>query len=429
MIEFQPYVTHLESLLLTPQRGAKRNAVDDISRALGEGAAAALFQSVSPDKLRRNGAFFTAPELARRALEPIHASISATSLVVDPACGAGDLLLACTGFLPTSRSASSTLDLWGRRVGGRDLQPSFVRATGLRLALAASKRSTRQDIDPADIAAMLPDVSVGSGLTSTELVNRATHLVLNPPFTHSRTPDSCSWASGRVSTAALFLAECVEQARVGTHVIAILPDVLRSGERYKRWRAFVDSRIDIESIQLDERFGRRADVHTFVLRGKVRRAHFASSRWPSLQAEATATLGEVASIKVGPVVDYRAPHTGPWRPFLRANGLPRWSVFEPKSPMRRFSGRVFTPPFVVVRRTSRPEDEHRAVATIVAGAQPVAVENHLIVIEPLRGTLRECTTIMRRLRDPRTSEWLNLRIRCRHLTTAALSNLPWWSER
>jgi hypothetical protein len=32
-----------------------------------------------------------------------------------------------------------------------------------------------------------------------------------------------------------------------------------------------------------------------------------------------------------------------------------------------------------------------------------------------------------RLKDPRTTTWLNERIRCRHLTVGAVRDLPWWN--
>ena len=95
---------------------------------------------------------------------------------------------------------------------------------------------------------------------------------------------------------------------------------------------------------------------------------------------------------------------------------------------RRFEGRVFSPPFVVVRRTSRPGDKHRALGTIINNARPVAVENHLLVLLPKDGTVKACRELLRVLRKPQTTQWLDQYIRCRHLTVSALADLPWWSD-
>jgi hypothetical protein len=53
----------------------------------------------------------------------------------------------------------------------------------------------------------------------------------------------------------------------------------------------------------------------------------------------------------------------------------------------------------------------------------VAVDNHLLVLEPKaeRG-IEELVQVLRR---PETTEWLNQRIRCRHLTVDAVNQIPW----
>jgi hypothetical protein len=96
--------------------------------------------------------------------------------------------------------------------------------------------------------------------------------------------------------------------------------------------------------------------------------------------------------------------------------------------LRRFSTEPFIPPFVVVRRTSRVGQSHRAVGTIVTGSEPVAVENHLLVLIPRHSSLPKCRDLIRVLRSGQTNEWFDRRIRCRHLTAAALRQLPWWEE-
>jgi hypothetical protein len=40
--------------------------------------------------------------------------------------------------------------------------------------------------------------------------------------------------------------------------------------------------------------------------------------------------------------------------------------------------------------------------------------------------VRTCRELLDILKDDQTTHWLDQRIRCRHLTVAALDELPWW---
>ena len=62
------------------------------------------------------------------------------------------------------------------------------------------------------------------------------------------------------------------------------------------------------------------------------------------------------------------------------------------------------------------------------GTDPVAVENHLIVLLPKNGDVQTCRELVHRLRFAKTDAWLDSRLRCRHLTTGALAEMPWWSK-
>ncbi len=138
------------------------------------------------------------------------------------------------------------------------------------------------------------------------------------------------------------------------------------------------------------------------------------------------TVGRHFDICVGPVVEFRNPHLGPWHPFIKVNNLPQWVIIKDTSvKKRRFSGKVFSPPFVAIRRNSRPDDKHRAVGTIIKGIGPVAAENHLLIAMPKDGSMKSCQELLARLRTPEISQWLNQRIRCRHLTVSSLTESPW----
>ena len=94
---------------------------------------------------------------------------------------------------------------------------------------------------------------------------------------------------------------------------------------------------------------------------------------------------------------------------------------------RRHEGKVYKPPFVVIRRTSRPGHPYRAAATVIAGKEAVAVENHLIVCEPKAKTLKMCKKLMTQLKTQTINKFLDERIRCRHLTVGAVAAIPFES--
>jgi hypothetical protein len=228
-----------------------------------------------------------------------------------------------------------------------------------------------------------------------------------------------------VNSAAIFVLSCLSRANNGAQFSAILPDVLRSGSRYERWRRQVERLSRISSIELHGQFDQLADVDVFHLNAE-RRFQSAGGRaaWQGV-ALSTSRLGDHAEVRVGPVVQYRDPLLGRWFPFIQAKTLPSWEKHRPGDSCRRFQGRTFRPPFVVVRRTSRPGDKFRAIGTIIMGRRRVAVENHLLVVLPHDRTVRGCETVMRQLKQDATSSWLDERICCRHLTVSSLAELPW----
>ena len=83
---------------------------------------------------------------------------------------------------------------------------------------------------------------------------------------------------------------------------------------------------------------------------------------------------------------------------------------------------------MVVRRTSRPGDNHRAVASIINVKERVAVENHFLILQPKDLRLVTCKRAAKVLFSAKTTDWLNKVIRCRHLTVSSLMRLPWWDD-
>jgi hypothetical protein len=431
MKAFDTYVQGLEKLYLNATKGGASAELNvEIAAVLDGQAGRELRRLVPVSELRAAGAFFTGSVLAAKAAARLMTSVTPTSRILDPACGAGDLLVACSRHLPTARGFRSTLVEWGRYLLGRDLQPAFVAAARYRLALAALTRhlwakwkGEASDLD------LLSQVTAGCGLKARGVIKQATHIILNPPFSLVPAPAGCEWTSGNVSAAAVFLDECLRNALPGTRIVAILPDVLRSGERYGRWRERIVARARIEWVELFGQFDRRADVDVFLLEMVAARIpDTRPSRWQYPLACATETVGDRFDISVGSVVPFRHPQRGRWHRYVHARGVPAWGVVEDVGERRRFRGTVHGPPFVVVRRTSRVGDKNRAVGTVISGTAAVAVENHLLVLRPKDGQFASCEELLKALRSPRTNEWLDGRIRCRHLTVSAIRELPFWEH-
>ena len=72
-----------------------------------------LRNMISITDLRAAGSFFTGDLLADEAVSKFHQSISPDSRILDPTCGAGNLLIACSKKLPVKSSLKETIRLWG----------------------------------------------------------------------------------------------------------------------------------------------------------------------------------------------------------------------------------------------------------------------------------------------------------------------------
>jgi hypothetical protein len=431
MRAFASYVDHLEDLLEQVFTIPRQEGVDDrIGAALDGEPSSELRRLVGLEDQRSAGAFFTGSAMAERALAPLAATLNSHSVILDPACGAGDLLVAVTKLLPARRDLDSRLAFLRDRLLGRDLQPEFVRATKIRLALAAvSQGFHARRLQPLDADRLFPKITPGCGLSDPDRFSRATHIVINPPFTTSTAPADCEWARGGVSMAAVFMDVCLRHAREGTRIVAILPEVLRSGERYRKWRSWLEGRARIHRVELLGQFDRWADIDVFALELVVSRpGEGMPSGWVYPSKSITWSVADYFDVSVGRVVPYRDPEEGRCYRYVHPRILKPWGEDSQARAHRRHLSEGLRPPFVVVRRTSRGGQPHRAIGTIILGDSPVAVENHLLVLRPKDHRLASCRRLMRVLRSPKTDDWFNQRIRCRHLTVTAMRQLPWWPE-
>lgn len=419
MDAFGAHVEELEALRERAQTTAPwpRELVDLVTEALDGQAAARLRSLVALSDRRTSGAFFTSSALARLLLEGLEDSLPPDPKILDPTCGAGDLLLAAVPKLISARQSGRVSGPVNGLLAGMDISANFVEATRLRLHLSLLARDESQSDG-------IPQVQQASALDEHPNYTTATNILLNPPFHAIRAPADCPWASGTVNAAAVITLDAIERARPGTEVRLILPDVLRSGSRYRKWRALLDESFKTHRLVRYGRFDRWTDVDVFVMDGHVQAGEkHTSTEWRP--AGAGHSVSSFFIVSVGPVVNFRDKHEGRKRPYIVARDLPVWTTVRRVKRKRRWTGPLTMPPFVAIRRTSSPGERERARATIVNAMEPVAIDNHIIVCRPRDGSMASCEALMQVLREPQASYWLNQRIRCRHLTVNAVCELPW----
>lgn len=429
MYQYRPYSEQLHGLMRQCARSALsidlRERVDQV---LDGDAGRNLFGRVPLAVLRRHGAFFSPAHLAERLAARLAALAAKRASVIDPACGAGDLLLAYARHLPVSRTLSDTVGEWSEVLHGFDVHSEFVSAAKARLVLLAMARGAKPDSIP-EGRKLFPRIRQADFLAAARLASAPDCVIINPPYQARDAGPDCSWAAGSVTSAAVFIDHCLALVPIGCTIAALLPDVLRSGSRYAQWRREVERRAKVSAIERLGVFNATADIDVFVTT-LARRAEGRAPRrriWapPPKTKRAPSTLSALCDVRVGPVVPFRDEEVGPSCLYVTTTTAAPWETIQAKA-RRKFDRKTFVGPFVVVRRTSRTGDLHRAVGTIVRGAGPIAIENHLLVLLPTEKTLAACRRILRVLKDPRTTEWLDQRICCRHLTTSALAELPLW---
>lgn len=422
---YREFTAELEKLLAT----SPTNVVWDnrVEACLNGTAGAELRDRVDISTRRAAGAFFTGSKLSKRLL--LNVPLTGDDFIYDPAMGAGDLLLAAARRLPIMRTLEGTLRMWGKSLAGTDLQQEFVEAAKVRIALLARQRHLGSVNLPDNWNDFFPLIRVGDGLEQRGLYSRATHIFMNPPFSISGPLASCKWAGGKISDAALFVVRALEQVEPGTCVRAILPDVLRSGSFQHHWRERVSDLAKVLSVKSYGIFDESADIDVFLL-NLARRPDGKSKaqRWPESQKHENETVGDYFEVHVGRVVPHRDKEDGGEHPYIHPRCVPTWTVMRNFSETRKYPGIVYKPPFVVIRRTSRPGHPYRATATVIAGKKPVAVENHLIVCEPKDKELRSCRALMKQLKTEAVNDFLNARICCRHLTVGAVAAIPFKSH-
>lgn len=393
-------------------------------------------EELIPHEIRASqGIFFTGDQIAEKIALSLSEEISAGSSFFDPSCGAGNLLLAIAKSFPLKRSVLDTLDFWGKKFGGCDLSESFILATKLRLIALALRRHGLQKVSRQDLESYLrlfKSFEVADYL-GTEFGADFDCIVANPPFGHITAPDGVAWSSGKTQQAGVFIAQALMVAKSGQRIAAVLPDVLRSGTRYQKWRHMVEQNSADLHVDVYGQFSKTVDVDVFLLSvnvGAERRVDRVDNWQPTVRRvlDSCVKLNALFEVRVGPVVPHRLSEKGKLVPYLTTHDAPPFSKVG-RLPKINFGGTLYSPPFVVVRRTSSPSDKARLVPSLVQGRHSIAVENHLIIIKPRDGSLKKCLELIEEFKEERVADWLNAVSRCRHLTTKILADIDIVRER
>jgi hypothetical protein len=425
---FEPYVRYLAKLFDATSCDGANARPAELSSVLDGQPARQLRKLYTATALRGTGTYFTGSKLANRLVRSLAKVLPNASQVVDPACGAGDLLVACARHLPVKGNFRETLQDWGKRLAGFDINAAFVEATRYRLALLAIERTPVAAPMPKELPVheMFPNIRERSGLTDWQLRRSPAVIVVNPPFSYGVAEGSCAWATGRVSQAASFMDICLRNARKGTHILAILPDVLRTGARYDKWRKMIAEKARVNNVEIAGQFDELTDISVFLLELDVGESNGVDMvAWAHPTSLSNLTVRDFFSVHVGSVVPFRLDGKGRWCGYFHAEHLPPWQTVRRIEQRIRFTGTTYRPPFVAIRRTSKADYQVRCIGTVVTGSEPIAVENHLLLAMPRDKKVATCQKLLQVLQLESTSRWMNKRMRCRHLTVEAVGDLPW----
>lgn len=381
-----------------------------------------LRECLTIEEMREAGSFFTGQSLASEAINAFSVPITFGSVVLDPTCGAGNLLIECSRKLGVETTLSATLKRWGKVLWGFDIHTHFIEATKLRLVVEALNRGVKLDCELEDAIELLPEIRVQDALkVGSNTLTKVTHAIMNPPFTITPSPKENYWKDGKVNSAGVILDKYLRVLPNDSNISVILPDVLRSGSRYQNFREFVSSQMKAV-CKVWGRFNNKTDVDVFILSGSVKESAETISWYK--QIKDSDRISDSFYVRTGPLVAYRDPEEGQVYPYFYPKNCPSWENITQAKETRRFAGKSLMPPFIVVKRTSSPSDKFRAAATLINLKELVVIENHMIVIKPKDGKVNTCKKLLQILKSNDTNDFLNERIRLRHLTVGVIKDIP-----
>ncbi|HIF9381342.1 TPA: hypothetical protein ACX6RR_001145 [Photobacterium damselae] len=384
-----------------------------------------LRDSLSIDEMREAGSFFTGGKLTEFTVSNLNKikPLTFDSVVIDPTCGAGNLLLGCSRNLGIEVTLSKTLEKWGKVLWGFDIHDAFVEATKLRLIIEALHRGVQRDCSLEVALELLPNIVCRDALkVNADELKDVTHAIMNPPFTICPSPRVDYWKKGKLNSAGIIFDKYLRLLSNDCAISAILPDVLRSGSRYISFREFVEQNMAASCV-IWGRFNKKTNVDVFLLYGTSSKSNNIEITWYRKLGDYI-KLSDEFDVCTGPLVAYRDPEEGSTYPYFHSKNSNAWTTVTEANEYRKFSGKVLTPPLVIIKRTSSPSDIYRASATLINLKENVAIENHMIVISPKSGKLKDCRSLMKILRSDSTNDFLNDRARMRHLTVKAIKEIP-----
>jgi len=296
-----------------------------------------------PAARRRRGAFMTPPQLAQLAArESVDRwSGRGVPVVLDPACGTGNLLVAAAERLLARGGSPAAI---ASRLKGVEIEPEAARIARTRLeALLGGGAGVRR--------ALARGIRVGDAVRVPAAWMRCDVVVANPPFlgqlrrgTVVDRAAAARWRArlgdavrGYADPAAAFLLLSVQALRPGGRAAVILPRPMLAAASAQEIRDEVDRSVRLERIWMDDRFSfdagtrvcilslsapsgaARASSPALVIHGEVQATlpwKFWNGRWgaaaaasagvPALEVREGGRIGDLASV----TADFRDQYYG-----------------------------------------------------------------------------------------------------------------------
>ncbi len=205
--------------------------------ALGE----AYVRALDPPTRLREGRHYTPQLLAEVLWDEIKEAGFAEGAIVDPACGAGALLLPpLRQFVSRAVAPAAALARVRRLIAGTDIDPVAV---WLGNALLAAELLPLWVQLPEAKRRPLPQLlRVSDGLTPAQ--DRPQAVIMNPPYGRVRLDNfaRARWQEslyGHANRYSLFLHAAIERVDSGGLVAAVIPTSFLGGAYYQRLRAFI----------------------------------------------------------------------------------------------------------------------------------------------------------------------------------------------
>lgn len=424
---YQEQVYKIKSYISKIEKEIYKEDLINLPRILDGDPYKFIRQNLSLQYRRNNGCFFSNQKLATEVFKLAKDYMTPQSRIVDPACGLGDLLLMFAKKIGVRDNLNDTIKEWNKLLVGYDIQEFFVKLTKIRMILLSKFLLKDNSIHNYNLLDLLTNIERYDSFNKHLNLNKEDIIVINPPFGSTKSTAFGEWGGGSLQKAAIFLEKIILSAPEGQNIIAILPDVLRSGTRYDKWRTFVSNNTKIKKLVLYGKFDRYTNVDIFLIHLEKQNVNKNYTfNWNRVRNYLD-IVGAHFEAKIGPVVPFRIRNNNRTTKYIKVKNAIPWREVQSFGKIN-FDGTIYRAPFVVIRRTSNPKDISRIVPTLVLKKGSYAVENHLIILLPKDNSIQTCMALIDRLKDIRTNIWFNKFIRCRHLTKKSILNLPWWNN-